>query len=459
MAAVFMNPLIFVVLALLVNGMALVWRTVKKVPWLEALGHVQSPGVLFVPYLFLLQGTSLVAARLLFFPKSTGPIMLAGAVVLAACVASPILVYQFVVRVIPATVKYVPDPKVAGSSTDFAYWIQAGFAENGGVRAFSGWKRTAYLFVFGDSVAVTVGESWFAERWSHVCDPYRPNCAVFACLEAGQMIVISLLSGWRPSVGAKCNARNFILCAMLLLYAAALVIIRPFNAALDNLLASAVAVVMFFSMLFMALGIAVEAPAEGVLFTAATDMLLATAAIAITKAVWDVGLYLFDLYIERRSAVREGDRQGSGSRGSGTVQKFEADAGDDALSAADVFSERAADGHPLLGGGNMMSPLLSSASLLSPLGPMPGGGIFRTVSARAPGTPVLTSLCRLHSSMSDTGWTSDMLSPTTPRTDSYRPTRTKSHVYVPSPEIDQGSRSNRTLSSRSELHMSKSLRA
>ncbi|KAJ9453934.1 hypothetical protein DIPPA_31671 [Diplonema papillatum] len=314
MGAVLMNPLLLAALALVVNGLALAWRWSKDVPWLEAQGSVQSPGVLSLPYLFLLQGTSFVAAQLLFFPKSTAFCVLGGGTVLAACVASPILLYYYVVRQIPVDVTYVPDPRVTIASTACATTNGSESSdEDEDIKKLTGWKRRVYLFVFGDTVAVSIVESsFYAERWSHICDSYRPKYAVFACLEAGHMIVISLLSAWRPSGSGECNARNFILCLVLFAFAAALLYYRPLKAPMDNLLASTVSVLVFVSMLCMSAGVAAEAAAENVLFSGAAYGLLVTAAIAFLKGIWDVGLYLYDLYIERRSKVRALNRQDCG---------------------------------------------------------------------------------------------------------------------------------------------------
>ncbi|KAJ9437773.1 hypothetical protein DIPPA_21928 [Diplonema papillatum] len=319
MGAALMNPLLLAALALVVNGLALAWRWFKDVPWLEAQGSVQSPGVLSVPCLFLLQGTSFVAAQLLFFPKSTAFGVLAGGTVLAACVASPILLYYYVVRQVPFDVAYVPDPRVTIATTDCATANESESSdEDEDIKKLTGWKRRVYLFVFGDTVAVSIVESsFYAERWSHICDSYRPKYAVFACLEAGHMIVISLLSAWRPSGSGECNARNFILCLVLFVYAAALLYYRPLKAPMDNLLASFVSVMIFVSMLVMAIGVAVQAEAESILFLGAAYALLATAVIAFLKGIWDVGLYLYDLYIERRSQVRALNKKDVGAPSKG----------------------------------------------------------------------------------------------------------------------------------------------
>ncbi|KAJ9467647.1 hypothetical protein DIPPA_07922 [Diplonema papillatum] len=409
MAAVFMNPLIFGVLALVVNGLALVWRVSHKVPWLEALGSVQSPGVLFVPYLFLLQGTSLVAARLLFFPKSTGLAVFAGATVLAACVASPVLVYHFVVRQIPARVKYMPDPRVTLAYDEFAGAIATSPApqplRHDPSKLLTGWKYTVYRFVFGDAVAVSVDEtSFFAERWSHVCDPYRPKCAVFGCLEAGQMIAISLLSAWRPSSTSECNARNLILCLMLLAYVASLLFFWPFNANMDNLLASLVAFMMFASMLSMAFGIAVEADPESILFSGAGYVLIATAFLAFIKAIWDVGLYAFDLYIGRRSSVRILEKHCSsetrsltasdGLENSIELRPAYSSNGDILFTEEQIFEATRDQGNPLIKkASNAMPPLISSASLLAPLSPVPTGRQLSLLplAASPPKSPLLKS--------------------------------------------------------------------
>ncbi|KAJ9453937.1 hypothetical protein DIPPA_31684 [Diplonema papillatum] len=316
MGAALMNPLLLAALALVVNGLALAWRWFKDVPWLEAQGSVQSPGVLSVPYLFFIQATSLVAAQLLFFPRSTVFGVLAGGTVLAACVASPILLYYYIVRQIPVEVLFVPDPRVTIASTDCTTTNGSESSdEDEDIKKLTGWKRRVYLFVFGDTVAVSIVESsFYAERWSHICDSYRPKYAVFACLEAGHMIVISLLSAWRPSGSGECNARNFILCLVLFAFAAALLYYRPLKAPMDNLLASIISVMIFVSMLVMAIGIAVQAEAESIFFSGAGYVLLATAAIALVKGIWDVALYLYDLYIERKSKVRAMHREVTSSQ-------------------------------------------------------------------------------------------------------------------------------------------------
>ncbi|KAJ9472212.1 Neurogenic locus Notch protein [Diplonema papillatum] len=282
--AAIMNPLLLAGIGTILLAFVAHVRRADGVSWKQAMGSAKMPGVLHLPTMFLLQGTSLVSARLAFSSNDYSRIL--GSVVLFACAATPVALYYLVVRKIPTECTPMPDPVLfPDDSTVKRLSIVASCPPP---KPMTGWKRTAYEWVFGSVVQVSVHpDQYFSERWGYVCDVYRQEMAVFACLEAAVMVAISLLSAWRPTSHTACNIRNTIVCIVLLAFATALHFCTPFLSQLDNVCVRMVSSLMFCAMLLMTLGIWLASGQEGTLFVASGWFLFGSAVVAVCKGVLD----------------------------------------------------------------------------------------------------------------------------------------------------------------------------
>eukprot|EP01063_Lacrimia_lanifica_P010931 TRINITY_DN17695_c0_g1_i1.p1 TRINITY_DN17695_c0_g1~~TRINITY_DN17695_c0_g1_i1.p1 ORF type:complete len:490 (+),score=65.29 TRINITY_DN17695_c0_g1_i1:111-1472(+) len=237
----------------------------------EAMAPVRAPGILVVPYLFLLPGTGLSCALLLAAPADTvdsAAHYIAGVFALLFCLASPYVLYLC-----------IPSPRNATRS--------AACTPDRALVGMVGWRRRAYLLVFGDTVWVSSdAHRAFVERYGMVFDALRPAFRHFILGEIAYVLVISALSAWRPALGTPCNIRNGLLClasGVLL----AMHVLGPYISPVENVLAASIAAATFAAVLTMTLSIASEEPDSRWAFIAQCSLEFAGYA-AITKAAWDL---------------------------------------------------------------------------------------------------------------------------------------------------------------------------
>ena len=290
-AALVLNPILVAGFALVALAVALVIKFCLGCDTDKALGGARAPGVVYLVHIFLLQGTSLVAAQVCFAPAryDAGVIVLSW-VLLVACVASPVAVYYVVLRRVPLKSVVMQDPAIYGDPA----------TGKPGKRQDSGW----YKFFFGTAIWVS-DTGYFSEKYGAVFENLRGGCLWYVTAESLVILCLSLLSAFKPASLAACNIRNFTIVFLLLAFFVACLVKRPFISPMDNLIAAILSFLMAVAVLTMAVAIAAEAEKDMWLYIIAKWSLFLSAQLMIAKAVWDLFQYGVDIYMQRRSSARQ----------------------------------------------------------------------------------------------------------------------------------------------------------
>ena len=303
-AALIMNPVLLLGFAVLLVIVASFVHFISSTPWGESFGNLRAPGILYIPYLFLLQGTSLAAARAVFHPRGPVIVIVLGSVSLLISLASPLILYLKVLRRVAPECTQIADPRLYKTvDSDVAVLV--------------GLKASVYRFVFGKYIWVSRDtNSTFVERYGMIFDSFLQGKTWFAICEAIVIVTLSLFSAWQPAGNTYCGIRNLLICLLFLIFLLLLVIIRPYSSPLDNILSGIVAAMVFIAVLFMTIGLWMGHSPDGVLFTMASWLLLLTAILVIFKCIWDAVLYLIDVcWLARRGIAKmisrgKGENQG-----------------------------------------------------------------------------------------------------------------------------------------------------
>ena len=295
-AAIIMNSALILAIGLICIGVATAIQHFGATSREKSLAMARLPGILYIPYLFLLQGTSLVSAQICFAAGSynTGTVLI-GAIALCACLASPILLHLLVLKRVSQGAVLFPDPAIYGETEGLK-----------GKRHDSRW----YKFCFGDAIWVTShGHGSFAERYGIVFENLRSGHLWFVLAEIVVILGLSLMSGWKPSTTTTCDIRNYSIAVLVTAFFLAALIARPFIATLDNVVAILLSGFMSVAVVLMSICISFEIDKDSPLYAISALCLLLSAVLVFLKCVWDFGLYIFDLCISRRSRAREVARQ------------------------------------------------------------------------------------------------------------------------------------------------------
>eukprot|EP01063_Lacrimia_lanifica_P010274 TRINITY_DN1699_c0_g1_i8.p1 TRINITY_DN1699_c0_g1~~TRINITY_DN1699_c0_g1_i8.p1 ORF type:complete len:805 (+),score=80.90 TRINITY_DN1699_c0_g1_i8:291-2417(+) len=301
--AVVMNLTLLIAFLGLCVGGAVLLATVTDRTFEQSLAVLKSPGLLLVPYMFLLPGTCLASARLLFSPGVSGGGWAAagGAVLLLVC-ATPVVLYWYVIRRIPSGAHLSPDPRL--------------FRAGGGMRSeapgtyLTGTKRGVYEFAFGEHIWVSSAEgSYFCDTTGLVFDSYKEGRAWVLLAEIGLNILLSFMSAWKPADSTQCHVRNGIISVAFLAFFGAVAWMKPFLAALDNAVATALAGMTAFALVAITIGIAGELGSDGVVFGISAWCLLLSALLVMAKGVYDLMVYAIDLCLDRRQGARDAARR------------------------------------------------------------------------------------------------------------------------------------------------------
>ena len=292
-AALVLNPLLVIGFGLIACAVAYVMKLFMGSSTSRAFGDARAPGVVYLLHIFLLQGTSLVAAQVCFAPgkHSVGVVVLSW-FVLIGCVASPAVVYFGVLRRVPVHSELVGDPAIYGDGL--------GEETKPGKRANARW----YKFLFGTAIWVSK-EGYFAEQYGVVFENLRADCLWYVTAESGVILSLSLLSAIKPSSLTTCDLRNFTIAAILVAFFLACLLKRPYIAPVDNCIAIMLSFLMAAAVVAMSLAIALEVSKSSGLYTIAKWCLLLSAMLMIAKVVWDIAQYIADVVVSRRSTARE----------------------------------------------------------------------------------------------------------------------------------------------------------
>ncbi|KAJ9445830.1 hypothetical protein DIPPA_35224, partial [Diplonema papillatum] len=301
-AAIVMNPVLFLIFWLFLTAVATSFYTSRKLmSWNKALGLARSPGMMALPFMFLIQGTSLISARIAFRPKDLWLTVL-GWGIMAFCVISPCLLYLFLRRV-PSRSLPIPDPILFPDHPAIRRLLEN--SDEPPKKPLAGIKRKLYRFAFGDIVWVSRGsDPYFAEKYGMLFEGYRPGCSFYMAIDVGGMILLSVLSAWRPSSKTECNVRNVVFCLLFFTLMLLTCVLRPFNSVFDNLISFFLTSGMFIAILLMTMSIWMDDGSSDSLSAVAGWLLILTAFVVFGKALWDLFLYLLDIYMERRLTAR-----------------------------------------------------------------------------------------------------------------------------------------------------------
>eukprot|EP01063_Lacrimia_lanifica_P031494 TRINITY_DN5200_c0_g1_i6.p1 TRINITY_DN5200_c0_g1~~TRINITY_DN5200_c0_g1_i6.p1 ORF type:complete len:1286 (+),score=211.66 TRINITY_DN5200_c0_g1_i6:115-3858(+) len=279
--------------------------------WLDSRGVARVPSIAYLPFLFVLQGTSLAASRLLFVPSAGAGFVAIGAAVLAAICLIIAFIWTRIIRRLPDHAAVVFDERLGSVGSSEPYECDAADGGDGErrIEPFTGVTRTAYHFVFGPVIWVTSGGDCFVERYGVVIDAFRPGMEWLVVPELVAVLAVSALAMTVPSARWVCDARNFLLCLILFALFVLVSYYRPFNAPMENLVAAALAGLVFLSVFLLCIAVATDAgPGSGWSAWAAW-MTLVTTYVVLAKAVFDIAVYCLDLWLERKSGARAAHRK------------------------------------------------------------------------------------------------------------------------------------------------------
>eukprot|EP00754_Rhynchopus_humris_P027548 Rhum_TRINITY_DN15092_c18_g1::Rhum_TRINITY_DN15092_c18_g1_i1::g.137741::m.137741 len=208
-------------------------------------------------------GTSISAANLAIFgSRAPLPVAIVGWVTLAACVVTPVVIWACILRPGRFRAKAVPDPRLDQLAA--ADDVVGGKEDDS---ALGGWRRSLYIFVFGHEVWVqNDGQNdFFVEKWGMFFEVYKGGYHWFSVVEIAQILLIALMSVWKPHTFAVCVARNILLSVILLAFFVAIVYLKPHNALFDYWVATAMSGFMFVAVLLMTIAISMKGdPADTV---------------------------------------------------------------------------------------------------------------------------------------------------------------------------------------------------
>eukprot|EP00662_Eupelagonemidae_sp_cell21_P030412 gene30412-20419_t len=265
----------------------------------QACGNLRSPGLAYIPVIFLLQGTSLSAVSVAFFPRDEPKgVEAVGWFMLLGCFALPFVIWRQLLRRRVFKATQIPDPRLCADSAEF-------IAQRSGKqhKLLSGRHRCLYKFAFGARIWVSTDpESYFVERFGVVFEPFREGMQWFACVELAGILSLSALAAWHPGSDAQCHVRNALLCLCFFALIVAVVKLRPYTSLLDNILSAALAAMMLIAIFCIALQIALGGGAA--LLLIATFFLLLSCFALLLKCIWDLVLYVLDMHLGRRKGAQ-----------------------------------------------------------------------------------------------------------------------------------------------------------
>eukprot|EP01063_Lacrimia_lanifica_P035344 TRINITY_DN6709_c0_g1_i3.p1 TRINITY_DN6709_c0_g1~~TRINITY_DN6709_c0_g1_i3.p1 ORF type:complete len:809 (+),score=167.12 TRINITY_DN6709_c0_g1_i3:74-2500(+) len=259
----------------------------------RGLGMMRSPGVVWLVYVFLLTGTSLSSAQLLFAPGACGAgasvLGLAGLVV---CCAFPMLCHMRVGRFIAEDAFLQADPKLYPSG-DVAF------------EPYQGVTRWAYRFSFGEHVWVSdVRDTQFAEKYGVGFEAFRYGKVYLGCVDVVVLLALGLLAAAKPGPGWLCNLRNSGIAVVLFGSFGLQVAVRPCLSAMDNAALIINSGLTAVAVLCLSVGIGLGIEHDAVLLVAGGWLLVVAGVLTLAKALWDGACALTEICHGRKRDAR-----------------------------------------------------------------------------------------------------------------------------------------------------------
>jgi len=265
--------------------------------------NMRAPGVCWLPTLFLMQGTSLSATKMTFYPHDAPGLFVVGLFFLLACTLCPVALWKYMLCPKRFKATTTPDPRLDERANAEQWSVPGKDRQN----LLTGWMRILYKFAFGERIWVSVEDApYFVERFGMVFEQYKEGEQWFAVTELVAMLCLSALAAWQPRRGWECHTRNAIICCSLLAFLVLICVRRPWQSPLDNVVGVSLAGMLFVAVVCTTAAIALGSAAT--LFNLAGYLLLGAAQLLMIKGVYDVVLYLIDLKIERRSRANAARR-------------------------------------------------------------------------------------------------------------------------------------------------------
>eukprot|EP01063_Lacrimia_lanifica_P010573 TRINITY_DN17302_c0_g1_i1.p1 TRINITY_DN17302_c0_g1~~TRINITY_DN17302_c0_g1_i1.p1 ORF type:complete len:517 (+),score=49.19 TRINITY_DN17302_c0_g1_i1:796-2346(+) len=328
-AAVF-NLLLFLFLAIVMMTVTGTMLHIFKVQPHHVFARTRFPGMMQVFYLFLLQGTSYAAFRLLWIGAVGSKVV--GVVVVGLCIASVACLWRMT--------RGAALGRQAMTIADPVLVCDANATTEVGRRGLTGWLRRAYVFAFGEQAWVSLPPPrgcYYNDRFGITYEHLEGDRVWFMTSTAACVIVLSAAASWRPEYGVWCDVRNVIVClyfAAMLLQSA---IYMPFMGRLHNMY-GLVALGLMLSAMCVLTAMMWQVSTD--LADTAAELLFYAGRIFTAKAVVDLLLWAYTMKTDRRRIL--------------------------ALAVAEVAEEEHVRSHQLLAEGSVVAAddeLLSSTLL------------------------------------------------------------------------------------------------
>eukprot|EP01065_Artemidia_motanka_P000544 TRINITY_DN1024_c3_g1_i1.p1 TRINITY_DN1024_c3_g1~~TRINITY_DN1024_c3_g1_i1.p1 ORF type:complete len:1020 (+),score=299.81 TRINITY_DN1024_c3_g1_i1:35-3094(+) len=229
-----------------------------------SLSRMRAPGFALAPFVFLVMGISLSASHLAFFSQRAPAVCgVLGWVVLLGVSATPLLLWQFMLRKGRFHAKMIGDPRLAETESQMGPTALA-----------------VYRFFFGDRVWVSADEDPYFVQCHGICfEGYKEDMQWFLVPDIGHSVVIAFFPNWTAGQRWECTLRNSMVFVVLAAYLAAVLIQRPFTSPFESVAVLVLATCNALAVLLMTVALAIGESAPTGLWAVAI-VLLAIAAVA-----------------------------------------------------------------------------------------------------------------------------------------------------------------------------------
>ena len=245
---------------------------------MDAMGLCRFPSSPLFVFQFLLQGTSLGAMALVFYPPST-PLFLLGAASLMFCCVVPFYVLYSVCNGVPRKAYYLHDVDV-----DRKTWLSA-------------------LIGPGEWVSRFETNMW-SYRYAAVVRPYRQEWACYSFVEMAASLTVAAVDSTTAHSLVACGHQKTGSAVVFIVLLVAEICAWPHARARDGYMLPAFQCMQASALLLMATGYYVE-NTDYWTFGAAAKLLVACAGVLVLKVVLDVCSEIYIYCTDRRNRLHE----------------------------------------------------------------------------------------------------------------------------------------------------------
>ena len=259
------NWLLWVGFVAVAYGFALMRSRYRKLPLAACTDGYTLPGLLVVPFAFLLQPTVQCSTTLLVHSDGAGDIVI-GAVSLAGIA----IIITFIG--VQLTTRFNAMKLPLDDEDD--------------QQQLSPWQRTAVrliAFLFADGMEWVDATPRFIARYAKIFEPCRAGMQCFVLYELLNCVVSGVLGGIMPSSDEGCKNVLHLLCVQAGIYVVALLLCRPYSARIDIWLAWLGAVCGFVICITVLVG--------------STESSIATATVLMYGSLFSVLMFIVDVIV------------------------------------------------------------------------------------------------------------------------------------------------------------------